>query len=240
MRLLVDLGNTRLKWGLWSEGGLVEQRALVWFREKLASQLDHVWRDYQPDKVVVCSVADTQLNDVIAAWTQRAWGLVPVFAESSRMYKTLVSAYEVPEQLGNDRWAAMLGGQLLCETGFTVIDCGTAVTVDLVSSQGRHLGGCIFPGLQTMRESLGRRAYNLPVASGQTNLFASNTEDAISGGTLYTIAGGIDRMLELATAEANEPLTHFITGGDAQQVQLCLHMETCFVESLVLMGLSLY
>ena len=239
MHLLVDIGNTRIKWGLWQTSRLIEQHAFSWQSETFATQLDTQWKNINAVSVTVCSVASDEINQSIADWCHQQ-PLKPTFAYSRPSQAGLVCAYENPERLGCDRWIAMLGARSINKGAVCVIDCGTAVTVDLVAADGQHVGGCIFPGLMTMRESLGRRAHRLEKVTGRSTAFSTNTEDAISGGTIYAIVGAIDKFIDMAKKETGSPITCLLTGGDAMELQPFLQSDTQLIPALVLLGLAEY
>ncbi len=240
MHLLIDVGNTRLKWGQWQTGQLVDHQVFSWQAETLSSQLNTVWKNINPASVTISSVASDQINTTIVDWCQHQQQLKPIFACSQQSQAGLSSAYENPERLGCDRWLAMLGARSLTQEAVCVIDCGTAVTVDLVSANGQHVGGCIFPGLLTMRESLGRRAHQLGTTPGQPTAFSTNTEDAITGGTIHAIAGAIEKFIDMAQKETGHSMTCLLTGGDAAELQPFLQSDTRLIEPLVLLGLAVY
>lgn len=238
MNLLIDIGNTRIKSALSHGGGLSAQTSSVWRDRNSNEVFTSLWRHLAPTKVVVSNVAGDIIGEQLRHWcVSRGWPK-PEFAKSESETGGLVCAYIDPSQLGVDRWVAMQGALTLTASAVLVIDCGTATTVDLVTSKKIHRGGAILPGVSTMRRALAGGTANLDVPAGEVTSFANNTQDAIAGGTAYALAGAIDRLATEAKNLCDEPMINIITGGEAELVQHLLFINTQFDADLVLLGLE--
>ena len=236
MILLIDMGNRRIKWAFWQNGTFLNSGAISWRDTSLEAQLDAELAE-TPDQIIACNVIGAEKEREISAYCARRWALAIIYVRSTSQLRNLKNAYTNPPQLGADRWVAMLGARLISQAAIAVISCGTAVTIDVVDAHGQHQGGVIFPGLMTMREALFTQAHQLVADSEQPEVLAKNTQNAISGGTLYALVGGIERLLVESETALGVELTRIITGGDAELVNRLLAKPGQLAPNLVLSGL---
>ncbi|AVR95378.1 type III pantothenate kinase [Pseudoduganella armeniaca] len=199
--LLIDAGNTRIKWALADSAGdawLAQGAAMHADAADLAVQWSAAFATAQPARVLAANVAGaavrTRLEQMLAA---TAPGVAVEWFASSAQRAGLVNGYRNPTQLGCDRFAAAIGARTLVP-GCPVIvaNCGTATTVDAIDAAGRFIGGMILPGLGLMASSLARNTAQLPQIQPGTLLpspFGDNTDDAILAGCLSAQAGAIGR-----------------------------------------------
>ena len=143
-------------------------------------------------------------------------------------------AYRHPEKLGVDRWLALLAARKIYSCSTCVVDCGTAITIDLLDEEGQHLGGVIAPGLTLMKKSLAGATQDLDFFESQFPIgLADNTEAAIYSGTLFSIVGLIEH-----TMSKNLGFQLILTGGDAEIVAKELSVDAIVRSDLVLQGLA--
>jgi type III pantothenate kinase len=234
MLLLIDAGNTRIKWALadadaalgeWADGGAVTHAEL--------NHLPARWQQRGVTRAIVSNVAGVKMRDqlqLMLPTTAITW-----FA--SEPYLAGVSnGYRNPRQLGCDRFAAAIGAHAL-EPGqaLLVATCGTATTIDALTADGAFLGGMILPGLGLMASSLAANTAQLPhiAASDATAAgFADNTDDAILSGCLSAQAGAIERAFGLHRAGLC-----ILSGGAARYVAPALSVPYRMVDNIVLVGL---
>ena len=187
MKLLVDIGNSRLKSAIAYEGELQALPSVGWREFPVEHWMETVWLDalcgITPDSVLVSNVAGEDLLPTLDDWCCHQWHYKPVVISSSHSCAGLTNGYAEPHRLGVDRWAAMLGAREIQSGALCVIDCGTATTVDVIRADGLHLGGAILPGMYTMRRALGKFTAALFPADGDILPFSNNTAGAIAGGT---------------------------------------------------------
>ncbi|MEW6373992.1 MAG: type III pantothenate kinase [Pseudomonadota bacterium] len=234
MRLLIDAGNTRVKWalahpdahaGAWSASGAA-------LHEGLAA-LGAEWQDAGVTRAVVSNVAGPELRARLAALL----GSIEVdwFASSAER-AGLVNGYREPQRLGCDRFAAAIGARALAPgQALVVATCGTATTVDAVTADGRFAGGMILPGLALMAGALARNTAQLPQATpgaAPPPLFADNTNDAIVSGCLSAQAGAIERAVAGHAGAAC-----ILSGGAAPYIAPALKVAHRLVDNIVLVGL---
>ena len=111
--------------------------------------------DQPISRVRVACVANQTITRRIDDWVAQQWQLVPEYAHTQAYYQGLTVAYQDERRLGVDRWLAMLAArQAAAGQGVCVVDCGSALTLDVVDHEGRHLGGYIVPGLAMMESAL--------------------------------------------------------------------------------------
>ncbi|GAB2181266.1 type III pantothenate kinase [Denitratisoma sp. agr-D3] len=230
MRLCLDCGNTRIKWGLhdgrqWLAHGAVASTE--------PEHLDEALADLPPpDLVVGCNVAGPA---VAAAITARFPAIQWNTAQSAQA--GVSNGYETPERLGADRWAALIGARHLHHGASLVVNAGTATTIDLLDADGRFLGGLILPGLDLMARALATHTAQLPANPGHYAEVPRNTEDAITAGTLHATLGALSRMAE-RLAQCGHPPICLLAGGAAPRLLPHVSLPLRHEPLLVLHGLS--
>jgi type III pantothenate kinase len=244
--LLIDIGNSRIKWASLSKGKLhpgddiqrpEEPRALV-------SCAENHWKHLKkPSAVVVSNVAGPAFAAALNDWAISQWQVPVHFVIAEKSAFGIINAYTVPERFGPDRWAALIAARRRYDGAVCVVDAGTAVTIDVLGDNGAHQGGLIIPGLNMMRRALLDRTQDIlaatiePVRGGIT-LLARDTRDGVDGGTLYTLVAVIDRVVTDVGAELGSEPTCVITGGDAAALLPLLAGEYHYAPELVLEGLA--
>ena len=245
MILVVDAGNSGVKWGLVrGSRKLVRGQTVRPGEGRFAETVGAVWAMIDPpERVVVANVAGPAFAEGLSAWVKSLWGLEAEFIDSVAEAGGVINGYREPEKLGVDRWAALIGARDLTKGPCCVVDCGTAITIDALCADGRHLGGLIIPGVDLMRRSLTEGTAGIDAGEGgQASLLAADTAGAVNGGTLYTAVAVIDRVtadvaVELA-AQGGGAMERVITGGGAKELLPLLAGDYRHENDLVLMGLA--
>jgi len=238
MNLLVDLGNSRLKWAQQAPGLWRTQAAVL--EGNISSLLDDLWRDVAvPDQLVVCSVSAPQRLQALEQWAQTRWSVKPRIVRTQAEQLGVKNLYRQPQQLGADRWVALIGARGLTASAACVVDGGTAVTVDALSADGEFLGGAVFPGLRLLRNSLVQGTAAIPATEGDAgDCLARSTADGVAAGTLFGLVGAVDRLIEECRRTLGESMMVFLTGGDAPALAARLRAAHTPVPDLVLKGLA--
>src|SRR5256714_7846820 len=175
MILAVDCGNSRLKWGLHENGGWRKAGAVP---VSELGRLEKSWRRLVPDdKVVIANVAGRSVRKRLASLFARR-SMVPAWVEAKRHECGVTNAYGRPDQLGPDRWAALIGAWSILHGPCLVVTAGTATTADVLRGDGRFVGGVILPGIDLMKRSLARGTAELPLARGRFSVAPRNTAGA--------------------------------------------------------------
>lgn len=242
MKLLLDAGNTSVKWGLCEAGNIVASGGFMHRENTFNTLAGQAWSDMQvPAGVYMANVAGEQLGGQLSDWIEKQWGIIPVAVASSGQACGVTNAYTVPENLGVDRWAALIGAHHHGSGAVCIVDCGTAITLDMLDADGVHQGGLILPGVEMLKQMLlqNTAVNNVFRAPGPAKLFAMGTEDAVNSGALYMAVAAIDRIV---TDMVAGPGTHpdvVITGGDASRILTLLVCPARHDPELVLKGLAL-
>jgi type III pantothenate kinase len=239
VNLLIDLGNTSLKW-VFSHAGIWRPEAMVHRGTDLTSLLDRTFGSKQaPAGVWVCSVASEGTRQMLAKWTEARWGRLPIFVQSKAATLDVRNGYQDPASLGVDRWMALLATRKLVAGPACVVDCGTAVTVDALAHDGQFLGGVILPGLDLMRHSLAQGTAGLAASPGSAvTCQARSTADAIAAGVLFGACGAIQRIVAEHRVVLGAEAKVVLTGGDADRIKEHLGIPVTHVPDLVLRGIA--
>ncbi len=248
--LLIDVGNTRIKWASAALPEAAAQAPGKWLDSGSAApsglpQLAVRWGQLSVSRVLVSNVAGEPLRARLQAFLEANIGSqVPInwFASLPQL-GALRNGYRQPTQLGCDRFAAGLGAQrLFPQQALILATCGTATTIDAVSHNGLFVGGMILPGLGLMVTSLARSTAQLPHIREHvevTELFADNTDDAIISGCINAQVGAIERAVTRQGRQyPDDKIRCIVTGGSATLIAAYLSIEHEIVDNLVLIGLQ--
>lgn len=240
MRLLIDQGNTRLKWRLVDGAGQARAAGA-------SATLD--WMPLTGSTAVCGSIADIWVASVLGQETQRElaaflfteYGCKPNFARVVATCLGVKPAYNDLSKLGVDRWLGFLSAYKVCQQDCVVVSAGTAITVDFVDRGGQHLGGLIFPGAALMREALRQKSFALQSTGLSIPPAWSpgcSTLECIEAGVAAGIAGFAQQIEAYAMSCFNCPEV-FVSGGNAAAFAAHLRGPHQICEGLVLDGLYL-
>ncbi|MCO6440879.1 MAG: type III pantothenate kinase [Nitrococcus mobilis] len=241
MKLLLDIGNSRIKWACAEGGRLVGAAAALSHGGAVPGELLASWAVLHAPSggVLGVSVAAPRIAREIGAWVERHWVCHPQWLITPRAGGGIQTAYPQPAALGADRWAAMVAARHRGLLPACIVDCGTAVTLDAIDGAGRHLGGVIVPGLGAMRRSLTERAHQLPaVGDGCIEALAKDTLTGIRSGTVLGLAALIDGLVDRLTERSGLSLQPLLTGGDAALLLPWLTRPYEHAPNLTLEGLA--
>lgn len=247
MILLIDIGNTRLKWATLEAGQLIPGGSLLY---KDIPTDDILWQNWAfpvaPEAVFISSVSS---KGVVKAFKQtflEHWAVEPIRIQSEEISCGVINAYDSPSKLGTDRWLGVIAAHALYEGPSVVIDLGTASTVDLVSETGQHLGGLIVPGLTMMKSSLMKSTAQVSLDEAElsseswNSLLAGNTLEAVEGGAIFATVSFIDRVVSELEAEMMTSLTRIITGGDCLSIEPLLEEDYHIEPNWILKGMQVW
>ncbi|HLU61465.1 MAG TPA: type III pantothenate kinase [Gammaproteobacteria bacterium] len=238
MKLLIDLGNTRLKWAAWHAGEWLGEGSQVLQDEPVERIVEWLRAAPEPREIWIASVAAGERAQRVAEACERAFGLVPRRAVTTAEACGVRCAYAEPARLGVDRWLAVIGAYSAARRPAVIFDCGTAITVDAVTATGGHLGGLIIPGIGLMRQALFSATAGIPREDeGDVGLLARDTRSAVSGGTLYAAVAFVQHVAGELRAALGADTRFIITGGDAERLRPLLQGDFETRPQLVLEGL---
>ena len=235
--LLVDIGNSRLKWNLALGNANVfgrQTQAVDYKARSMDDVLSEQWGDIKAPipHVAIVNVAGNTVAQQIIDWCANHWDVHPTFASSAVRFKTVTNGYKDYRQLGADRWMAVIAAhQRKPDQHSVIIDCGSAITVDVVTVDGQHKAGPIIPGRDMMLNALAANTADLDNRydknSGSSGLsgsvFADGTHAAVVNGVNFAIGKALDTIIHdiretLAGAGNDAQVEILVTGGAAKQV----------------------
>lgn len=233
MKLLLDVGNTRLKWATATDTlGAVSAAVhagnpIAWFRAQRWPAVQEVWLACVP------SLRDEPCwREAVRA----ACGREPQIVIATAQWQGLRNAYAEPHKLGVDRWLAMVALWAEQRSAFCVAAAGTALTFDRVAADGRHLGGLIAPGLgASQRNLLKVTVTEAPAQDAYHQGLGQHSEEAIRQGSYFAARGVIEHALRAPGADPAE--RRILTGGDAPALLAQLPAPWTLKPQLVLEGL---
>ena len=246
MILEVDLGNTRGKWRLLDEGRVRADGNLATAELHSGKPLA-AWSDLRPRRLRAANVAGAAVAAALEDCARRHFGLPVEFARVETSRAGVTCGYRDSGRLGVDRWLALLAAYKKDSRAALVVDCGSAVTLDLLDNGGRHLGGYIVPGLGPMCRALYRDTDAVKVATefvpDMSLAPGRGTAEAVNRGLVKMVLGAIDGALEelrrtaVEGGSAEEPLL-WLTGGDGPLLSSLCRYPHQLVPELVLDGLA--
>jgi len=243
MLLVMDIGNTRIKWAkVGADGNLQEMQSCL-NTEIVASVLKRALKGVK--KALIANVAGEAL-------AQQVLELMPqsvqvVFITQQLQACGVINKYQ-PNSLGADRWAAIVAAWRMHKQPTVVVNAGTAITIDALARDaatkgGVFVGGTIMPGLRLMQEALSTHTAQLKIPlEGKMGVFPTNTQDAMQTGCLNAIVGAINVMMQQLEKHSAYLPRLIISGGDANKIAEALkpHIKRVIIaENLVLQGLVL-
>lgn len=240
MKLLFDIGNTRIKWAIADAQGIHEQHSLP-HADVAAGIWPAEWWRLPVKRVLVANVAGATVAESLRAAVRAHWPLQAEFATSVSEQAGVRNAYAQPATLGVDRWLALLGAYAMAPRAALVVDVGTALTLDALTAEGEHLGGLIVPGPALMMQSLMKSTSD--IASFSMNgheteeFFADNTLGCVQQGALRATAAVIDAAYVRLARQLGTTPRLLLAGGAAESIEHLLTMPVQPVPDLVLRGL---
>lgn len=242
--LLLDVGNSYLKWGI-ADAGVITRTGDI-AQHKIREQGLGVLTSRLPrrvDAVMASNVAGPSFATRLAGVIGAHCDCDIRFAKTERAGYGVTNRYTQPRRMGVDRWVAMIGARAEFTAPCLLVDAGTAVTIDAIDRDGQHLGGQILPGVRLMARSLASETSDIPsVTTKKADLFdgmamfAINTRDAVSSGALNAVVGGIERSFATLKSNTRRPVL-VLTGGDASRILKVLGVKAVHRPHLVLQGL---
>ena len=190
---------------------------------------------------LVASVAGREADAALAEALLEGLGVQPVFYYSPAEDGGVINAYAQPERLGVDRWLALVEAWQRTGKAAIVVDCGSALTIDVVDGAGRHGGGYIVPGLRMLESSLLSRTASVRFdeATAWTSLGpGDSTMACVHNGTMLMTVAFIKETVVALQNLVQDTCPVFVTGGDAMYVMAWLPDDFHHLPDMVLDGLE--
>lgn len=239
MTILVDAGNSRVKWAQCVGEEMHIGEPFATDSGALAAELQARWSALPPQPVYLSNVAGLDWERRFVDWVRQVWRAEVHVARTSRDAFGILNAYEQPEKLGVDRWVGLIGARARFGLPVCLVDCGTAITVDLVDREGRHRGGLIAPGLALMVGALRGRVPGIDGGVDSVECFwGCNTAHGLANGVREMALGLIERAIRGARITLGMEPTLVLTGGDAERLAAHLDIRHRHAPDVVLRGLA--
>ena len=248
MKLLVDIGNSRIKWSTLSADTLSAQSARS-YQNNVTAICETLFQQKSLTHVILIHVLGKPFDNEINAIAKQ-YSVKLLIVHSELQAYGIKTTYKQPEKLGVDRFVAMIAAHQLNKEYSNkqhclIIDCGTAVTIDAIDATGKHIGGVILPGLHLCQDSLINKAHNLrqikqELATVELNIFATTTAQGVKSGCHYSLAATIDKVCEAMEQEiaSQHTVKRIICGGDANNIYTLLNGKYELNENLLMQGLQ--
>lgn len=240
MKLLLDIGNSSVNWAVEEKGQFHMDGAFKYDRNNFDKSLqDNLSSLQAPTQVLVANVAGNNIFDSLQNWVKQHWQLECWQPGVSKKFKQLKNSYNKTQEMGIDRWLAMVAAWEKHQTTLCIVGCGTALTIDTIDAQGNHLGGYIIPGIELMQQALIAKTECINVSTDKHASidYAQGTQAAINNGAFFAATAMIDRAVMDIPKEANVLPKRVIFGGMAGLINPLLKESFEYVPNLVLMGL---
>lgn len=244
MHFLVDIGNSRVKWGVEANGVSSLLGSEPRPSRNIEELFDRCWSSIlAPAKVLVSNVAGVAVAKAVNQWVKQHWQCDATLLISPASGWGVRNGYTEPKRLGTDRWAKLVALRSHYAGYAFVADYGTAVTMDVLDDTGLHHGGLIVPGLAAMHKALASSTQAVKVQGNakvrnQYGLLARDTTGAVVGGTTYALVATVERVAIDVEAALGVAMKRIVTGGDGPRMMPLLSSEFEYVPNLVLNGLA--
>lgn len=258
--ILIDAGNTCLKWAFFDDDVISKQQHLFYSKQTAIQKFQNLVQKHNEvsNTIIMVSVLGDKFNREASAIAEQH--TLPIKQiKSVRLLAGLTNAYDQPHKLGADRFVAMIAAYHLSNkeknnnNACIIIDTGTATTIDAVDEQGIHLGGLILPGLDLFSQSLLNNTQQLSLwgklekhsiqKDTKYSFFSTNTTDAINSASIYGLSGAIDHIttkMEHSIKQGHEVhVNRFLCGGSAKALLPYLDSKYILQKDLIMQGLKI-
>lgn len=251
--LLLDAGNTRLKWAVLDTHSVETQACLPrqageglsepfpWLAQgalDYADLLNLPAITQQAGAWTGCYGVNVA-GDAVAVSIQQALvhtGVTPIWLSTTLAAAGVTNGYRPPESLGADRWAGVCAARQRTAEAALIVSAGSALTVDALSADGQFLGGIILPGLQTMRQTLANTTAQVGIQYGEVRAWPTTTADAVETGLMAACTGAIETLYGRMENTGGATPQVLLTGGDAPRLASFLSLNARIIPGLVLEG----
>lgn len=213
--LLLEAGNSRIKWAQWGAAGYAGRGALALDAPGLDADLHGALAAMPvPGRVLLASVAPAPATAGVRAAVRAVWGREPECLAPRARQHGVINAYADPAQMGVDRWLALIAARHHWPVPVCVVDAGTAVTVDVLDGDGVHRGGLIAPGTDLWRAGLQARTAGIRAAAREpAAVLGRSTAECVANGGLLAVIGLVGFALQLMQGTGRADGVLVVTGG---------------------------
>ena len=241
MKLLIDIGNTHTHIGYWHSSRVINCRIIK--TESLLKNLDNLSYKSLEDIYLVSVISPEKHKRILkklASYTKTSITEI----RSSKKFMGVTNGYINPRQLGNDRWACIVGLSLKYKKSLCIVDCGTAISIDFVKNRLKHAGGYILSGFSGYSSSfsyahhLKNLKLFLPKSNKKKFTIAKSTREAILEGYSSMIISTVEKSYkEFSASQIKKPIL-IIGGGYGETVSKRISIRNIYEPNLVLKSLG--
>ncbi len=239
MQLVIDIGNTCIKWALWN-GTILSDMQRTRHHSALPIDLLAAWDALSDIQAVrACHVGPASVRAAVAHICETLWQRSPHFVTVDPAQSQVRIAYADPSRLGVDRWLALCAAHELYPGPKLIVHIGTTITCDGLLGDGQHLGGHILPGIEALRTTLFSTTQIPPQdrCDPGSSLWGNNTGQCIAAACLHAPAALVDRLWQHLRQQSGATPRLLITGGDADRLSPLLTPPSFHHPDLVLLGM---
>lgn len=239
MQLIIDIGNTSIKWALW-DGTVLSDMQRARHHGAVPIDLLASWESLQGIRQIrACNVGPNAVRQAIVDISGTLWRQSPQFVALDPTRSPVRIAYPEPSRLGIDRWLALCAAHRLYPGPKLIMHVGTAITYDALLGDGQHLGGHILPGIEAQRATLFGTTQIPPQdrTDPSNTLWGTNTGQCIAAACLHAPAALADRLWQHLRKHTATTPRLLITGGDAERISPLLSHPSVHHPDLVLQGI---
>ena len=241
MKLLIDIGNTTTSVSLWKNSKLSmtsnsdNNKLLITLKKYLKKEID---------EILLTSVISVKENKLIIDKLKKIFKCRVKQIKSSSNLLGVTNGYIQPAKLGDDRWATIVASYFLYRKPLIIVDCGTAISIDIVNAKGIHLGGYILGGFDGYSKSF-KNAYHLKNikikedTASQKKYFPKKTEDGITEGYLLMVISAIENTYNQIKKNQKTLPKLLISGGYGKIISKRLSVKNKYEPDLVLKSIGL-
>lgn len=239
MIVLIDIGNTRTKYCIVSEGKRSSQQGVA----NMHFCYDFLCENFSDaTKVIVASVSHEQQTDKIKDWCQEN-NITYQQVVSETKKNAVITGYQEPSQLGIDRWLALIGSaEIFPNKNILIIDAGTATTIDFLAATGKHQGGWILAGINTLISSVLANTVQVQANNNEKEslAFGTNTSENVHNAAWAATVGSINLAISQVQQQGFILDEVIFTGGNGNLLSSLISYRSTVIDELVFTGLQAY
>ena len=236
MKLLIDIGNTTTSIGLWNSNKLSKVRN---FQNKKFLNEVQKYVKAKISNILYTSVISSKDNKLINSHLKKLFRCEVIQLKSSSSLLGVTNGYKQPSKLGDDRWATIVASYITYKSPIIIVDCGTAISIDIVNNKGIHSGGYILAGIDDYKRCF-QNAYHLKntklneTTKLKKRSLPNKTDDGITQGYLRMIISLIESIHNELNKNKKLPLILLISGGYGKIISNNLSIKNNYESDLVL------
>lgn len=234
MNLIIDVGNTLVKFAVFQQGALIERKTVK------ADGTLKAFKDILKERKVINRAIISSVGRLKTSVYKEIKSTIDVVILTNDSHLPFKNLYKTPQTLGVDRIALVSAAVKHYPTQHVlIIDAGTCITYDFITSRNEYLGGAISPGIRLRYKSLNTLTANLPLLDTEMpqQIIGNTTARAIHSGVVFGILNEIDGIIDTYQKEYAD-LTVILTGGDADFLSKQLKNSIFANSNFLLEGLN--